>query len=181
MRKGKCINTYSKGEFWPLDPLIEEIKIVDIAHALSMLCRANGHYSHFYSVGQHSINCAYEAKNKGLSEKIQLACLLHDASEAYISDVTRPVKKLLSGYLEIEVKLQTTIYKAYKIVDLTDEERKAIDEIDDAMLSYEMKVLLDIDGVNKLQLAERYDLSFKEFKEVKKEFIDILNELLNRI
>lgn len=81
MRKGKFINTYSKTRFWPLDPRIEEIQTVDIAHALSILCRVNGHYSHFYSVAQHSIYCAYEARNRRFSKIIQLACLLHDASE----------------------------------------------------------------------------------------------------
>jgi len=178
MRKGKFINTYSKIKFWPLDPMIEEIKTVDIAHALSMLCRANGHYLHFYSVAQHSINCAYEAKNRGLSKRIQLACLLHDASESYISDITRPVKKLLNEYLEIEERLQNIIYKAYNIADLTDEELLMVQEIDDAMLNYEMQVLLNNYGINNLILTRQHDLSFRMMDEVKKEFIDCVKELI---
>ncbi|PAB56005.1 HD domain-containing protein [Anaeromicrobium sediminis] len=181
MRRGNFISTYSKRKFWPVDPKVEEVNTMDIAHALSMLCRANGHYSHFYSVAQHSINCAYEAKNRGLSEKIQLACLLHDASEAYISDVTRPVKKLLNEYLEIEERLQNAIFKAYNIDDLTDEELLMVEEIDDAMLNYEMEVLLNNYGINNLTLTRQYDLSFRMMEEVKNEFIESIEAIIKKI
>ena len=101
------IMTYTKKMFDPLHPNAELIDTEDIAHALSMLCRANGHFKSFYSVAQHSINCMKEAKARGYSERIQLACLLHDASEAYLSDVTRPVKAELPRYKEIEARSQT--------------------------------------------------------------------------
>ena len=92
------ITTYSKLRFDPVDPDPESIKIEDIAHSLSLLCRANGHFKRFFSVAQHSLNCCREAKARDYSEKIQHACLLHDASEAYLSDITRPVKHhLISG------------------------------------------------------------------------------------
>ena len=81
------IMTYTKKMFDPLCPDAELIDIEDIAHALSMLCRANGHFKSFYSVAQHSINCMKEARASGYSGRIQLGCLLHDASEAYLSDV----------------------------------------------------------------------------------------------
>jgi len=86
------ITTYTGIRFDPIHPDAELLNIADIAHALAMLCRAGGHCKDFYSVGQHSINCAREAEARGLSQKIRLGCLLHDASEAYLSDVTRPVK-----------------------------------------------------------------------------------------
>ena len=73
------ILTHSKIMFDPLHPEAELIEITDIAHALSMLCRANGHFQSFYSVGQHCINCMLEAKARGYSERVQLGCLLHDA------------------------------------------------------------------------------------------------------
>ncbi len=177
MKKGSYINTYSNRKFWPLDPSWQDIHLIDIAHALSMLCRANGHCKHFYSVGQHSINCAFEAKNRGLSSKIQFACLLHDASEAYISDITRPVKKMLSEYLIIEEKLQQMIYEKFGISNLSFEEKRVIKEIDDAMLNYEMEVLLNNHGLNKLELSTNYDLSFKLMEEVKNEFISLTEEL----
>ena len=107
------IKTYTGVMFEPLNPNLELIDILDIAHALSMLCRANGHFRSFYSVGQHCINCMKEAAARGYSERVQLACLLHDASEAYLSDVTRPVKQELPKYLEIEKPLQDAIWLKY--------------------------------------------------------------------
>ena len=76
--------------------------IADIAHPLSFLTRANGHFAQFYSVGQHCIQCAKEASARGYNDRLALACLLHDASEAYLSDITRPVKKNLPGYRDVE-------------------------------------------------------------------------------
>ena len=107
------INTYSKINFAPLEPKCEDILIDDIAHSLSLMCRANGHFKEFYSVGQHSIYCCEEAIERGYSNTVALACLLHDASEAYLADITRPVKKNLQKYLEIEDVLQNTIYEKY--------------------------------------------------------------------
>lgn len=181
MRKGKSITTYSKLEFWPLDPRKSEILPMDIAHALSMLCRANGHYSHFYSVAQHSIYCSMEAEVRGLSKEIQLASLLHDASEAYISDITRPVKSLLPKYLEIEDQLQNFIYKCFGLTNLTEEDLRLVKEIDDAMLNLEMKVLLDNENFNGLSLIGKYDLSFRIIADVRDEFLDRLKKLTNHI
>ncbi|NLZ81928.1 MAG: phosphohydrolase, partial [Clostridiales bacterium] len=82
------ILTYSKTKFYPLEPRLEDINILDIAHALSLMTRANGHLKHFFSVAQHSLNCFKEAESRGYSKKVQLACLIHDASESYISDIT---------------------------------------------------------------------------------------------
>ena len=104
------IKTYTGIMVDPKNASADEICINDIAHALSMLCRANGHFPHFYSVGQHSINCAKEAEARGYSRRVQLGCLLHDASEAYLSDITRPVKPYLVGYLDIEASLQKVIF-----------------------------------------------------------------------
>ena len=59
------IMTHSKKMFDPLHPMAELVDIEDIAHSLAMLCRANGHFKSFYSVGQHCINCAKEAKANG--------------------------------------------------------------------------------------------------------------------
>ena len=77
------------------------------------MTRANGHYPQFYSVGQHCLDCAVLAKEEGRSIREQLACLLHDASEAYLSDITRPVKAELEEYQRIEKRLQEMIYQKY--------------------------------------------------------------------
>ncbi len=121
-----CILTYSKNEVNPFKIQPEDINIEDIAHSLSMMTRANGHFKHFYSVAQHSINCSLEAKNRGLSKRIQLACLLHDAAEAYIADVPRPVKNKLIGYDKIEKKISNVVYSKFDLKELTDNEHKVI-------------------------------------------------------
>ncbi|QIB70069.1 DUF429 domain-containing protein [Aminipila butyrica] len=135
-----CISTITGRRFNPTAPEIRDITIEDIAHALSMICRANGHFKMFYSVAQHSINCAMEAKARGLSREIQLACLLHDASEAYIGDMTRPLKRQLTAYSEYENLMQTIILRALEIPDIDKEEQKAVKEIDDSLLYHEFKL-----------------------------------------
>ena len=78
----------------------DNVAIEDIAHALSMICRGNGHLRFFYSVGLHSINCAQETLPEDTKQELVLACLLHDATEAYIADSIRPVKNQLPEYEE---------------------------------------------------------------------------------
>ncbi len=131
------ITTFSKILFDPINPKTEDILIEDIAHSLSMLCRANGHFPTFYSVAQHSLNCMNEAKARGYSTKIQFACLLHDGSEAYISDVIRPVKCHLPQYLPIEKNLQNKIWGKWLSSELTEEEYRLVFEIDDAIMYHE--------------------------------------------
>ena len=96
-RKGDWIQTYTGKQFYPQDPRVEDIDIEDIAHALSLTCRFNGHVKEFYSTAQHVVlssmfapfYCKWEA-------------LHHDDSEAYISDLTSPVKGMLPQYTFLE-------------------------------------------------------------------------------
>ena len=102
------IQTFTGKQFWPLNPKTEDICIEDIAHALSMICRFNGHCSQFYSVAEHSV-----LVSRFCPDKFKLYGLLHDASEAYISDVGKPIKPKLNGYGEIEAQLQFTILMSF--------------------------------------------------------------------
>lgn len=86
----------------------DSILIEDIAHALSNQCRFGGHLSEFYSVAQHSILCSQR-----VSDEYKLQALLHDASEAYILDMPRPIKQKLNDYKEIEDKLMLLIAKKF--------------------------------------------------------------------
>jgi hypothetical protein len=86
-RVGDWIQTYSGHEFYPADPRPEEIDIRDIGHALSNICRFTGHSQRFYSVAEH---CVHVSNCVGPEDA--LWALLHDASEAYICDMARPVK-----------------------------------------------------------------------------------------
>lgn len=107
-RKGDWIQTYTGRSFWPLDPRASEVNIADIAHSLSMQCRYAGHCIRFYSVAEHSVLLA-----KHVSADNRLWALLHDASEAYLIDVPRPIKHSLGGYKDIESAVMTTVAEAY--------------------------------------------------------------------
>ncbi|QAT43028.1 HD domain-containing protein [Aminipila luticellarii] len=135
------VTTYYKRKFNPTRAAEKDITIGDVAHALSLICRANGHLKIFFSVAQHSINCALEARERGLSQKIQLDCLLHDASEAYIGDVITPLKIQLSAYKDYERELQATVLNALDVEPPNETEEKAIKEIDSCMLYHEFKLL----------------------------------------
>jgi hypothetical protein len=141
MARENAILTFSNTLFYPLEPEEAEVKLEDIAHALSQMCRANGHFKTFYSVAQHSMNCAKEAKARGLSQRVQLACLLHDASEAYISDITRPVKCYLHEYRKIEHRLQQVIFSRFGVGNQTEDEKRHVDDIDNALLYFEFEKL----------------------------------------
>jgi uncharacterized protein len=102
------ILTYTGKRFWPLAPLAEEVDIRDIAHSLSQQCRFTGHTRSFYSVAQHSVLVADECRDGD-----KLWGLLHDATEAYVSDIASPVKRQLPFYKELELKLHLAIAQRF--------------------------------------------------------------------
>ena len=168
------ITTVTGIHFYPLNPNPKDIDIEDIAHALSLICRANGHFRHFYSVAQHCIACAEEAIERGYSPEVILGCLLHDASEAYLCDVTRPVKKHIPQYLQAEEKLQEVIWKRFIGRELTDAEKNQIFEIDDDILSMEFHLLMPEDlNEDYRKLQGSYTCEYQDPQEVKSRFIQM--------
>lgn len=172
------ILTYTKKMFNPLKPDPALMDIRDIAHALSFLCRANGHYGEFYSVCQHSLDCCVEAAARGENARIQLACLLHDASEAYLSDVTRPVKAMMPLYLEMEAPLQEAIWNEYLLQPLTEEERRTVFEIDDCMLYHEFLAHTGYAVAKEPpKMAGKHSFAFVPFAEAEQAFLDAFHRL----
>ncbi len=108
--KGAYIKTYSGVNFYPFDPKVEDVNIVDIAHALALQCRFNGHTNRFYSVAQHCIEVA-----KKCSPENQLWGLLHDAPEAYISDLASPIKKNMPEFQRAEATILKVIVEKYRL------------------------------------------------------------------
>lgn len=100
------IQTFTGQDFDPFKPNPAKIDIADIAHALANQCRFSGHTREFYSVAQHCVEVASRVapQHQGLA-------LLHDASEAYLSDLPRPLKQMpeFQFYRDAEKALQATI------------------------------------------------------------------------
>lgn len=176
------MKTYLGNRLNPLKPEAEDIKIEDVAHALSLLCRGNGQVTHFYSVGQHCINAAKEAKAREESDRVVLASLLHDASEAYMADVIRPIKQFLPKYIEIENNFLDKVYERFGLGKLTEEERVKVKKIDDALLDYDMAELLKepmpSDGY---KFVRKPNIDFRPFEEVEKEYLEIFNEYYEKV
>lgn len=141
-RKGDWISTYTSTKFYAFDPRVEEIHIEDIAHALSLICRYTGHCNFFYSVAQHSIGVQEILKKFGYDAQIQLYGLLHDASESYICDIPRDIKRNMPEYKKIEKNIQNTIWKAFNLPEPLNEVYLLIKQADNTMLRCEAKTLM---------------------------------------
>lgn len=122
IKRGEWMQTATGRAFYPLDPQPEEIHIEDIAAALSKLCRYGGHCKRFYSVAEHCVLMAHVA-----SPSVAFEALMHDASEAYLSDVIRPVKSSLPEYRAIEERLEAVIARRFDLVYPLPAEVKRID------------------------------------------------------
>lgn len=172
------ITTISGKHFDPIEPEETLIDIKDIAHSLSLVCRGNGHVKHFYSVAQHCICCAKEAQARGYGNFVALACLLHDASEAYLSDVTRPVKKDLTYYLEVEDRLQNLLWRHFLGRDITPEENTQIFAVDDDMMSMEFHLnMAETINEDYKRLVRTIDCAYEDPADVEAEFLELFEKL----
>jgi len=182
MRDPNQIRTYYGIDMDPFSPKQEEIDIKDIAHSLSLICRANGHISHFYSVAQHCLNCEKEALARGYDVRTRMYCLLHDATECYISDLIRPIKRRFPEYYKAEERLAALIYKQLALEVPTEEQMKCVGAVDDALLYHEF---LTLSGAKFFDLEPRLyaDLSFEyePFETVRERYIACYYKLLNEM
>lgn len=106
--RGDWMQTFTGRQFYPADPRPEDIDPTDIAHALSLLCRYGGHVERFYSVAEHCVLMSY-----AVPPEDALAALLHDATEAYVVDLPRPLKRLCPDYQAIEATVWIAIARHF--------------------------------------------------------------------
>lgn len=109
-RFGDWMLTYSGQVFYPLDPRADEINPLDIAHALSMICRFGGHTCSFYSVAEHCVLMSHR-----VAPEHALWALLHDATEAYMGDMIRPLKRYMPEYVTAEERLMRVICDRFQL------------------------------------------------------------------
>lgn len=127
------------------EPKPDQFTFRDIAGGLSKICRFGGQTEKFYSVAEHSWHCAQVAKDDGLSLGTQVAALMHDAAEAFLGDVVKPLKIMLPDYKRLESLMETVIAEKF-LIDF-DRERQSIAEIDHAILIAERNSLFVKDSV----------------------------------
>lgn len=175
------IRTYTGKHFFPTDPDQALFRVEDFAHALSLLCRGNGHVKTFWSVAEHCICCAKEAAARGLSDRLVLACLLHDASECYLSDVPRPFKQEMKAYQALEGRMLEMIYSRFLGSPLTEKEKRQVREIDDVMLWYDLKYLLGGEEIGEEpEVHITIDYRVRPFEEVEREYLEIYRQYMKQ-
>ena len=133
-RIGNCMQTFTGRAYWPADPRAEDVSIEDIAHHLSMLCRYTGAVEQFYSVAEHSVHVS-----RMVPEVDALQGLLHDATEAYVNDLARPVKRMLPEYNRIEDLNRIAIADAFGLEWAIP---KSVHAADDSILLVEKAALM---------------------------------------
>ncbi len=132
------IQTKSGVKFSLTKPKPEMVLLEDIAHGLSNICRFNGQCKEFYSVARHSLEVA-----QNVPTGLEIYGLLHDAAEAYIGDMSSPLKSLFPEFKKIEIRILNTIFEAFSIPYPNPEESKAVKEVDVQMLVTEGWELFD--------------------------------------
>lgn len=171
------MQVWSGGIYWPLDPRAEEVFIEDIAHSLAMQCRYGGHCDRYYSVAEHSV-----LVSKIVPPALALVGLLHDATEAYLSDVIRPLKRHLTNYKKIEARNWAVIASRF---GLPEEMPQAVHKADAAMLHAEclalMKPLPQVDRavwlMGDVQPPAQVEITGWAWRQARAEFMDRYEEL----
>ena len=141
-REGDYLGTYSGNKFWPLDPRPEEVCLEDISHALSQICRFNGHTTEPYSVALHCLSVERLLEQRGYDKLTRLYGLLHDAAEAYVCDLPRPLKRFIKNYGIIELAVMDAVYKHFGLDRPSVEIEIAVGDADDYILALEAKKLM---------------------------------------
>lgn len=168
----KLFKTYTGELIDPLNPLPEQIKILDIAHSLSMMVRGNGHLDKFNSLAQHCLDTYKIVKMHGHSIKIQLIALLHDGEESITGDMNSVLKQYLPEFKAIAQQIQEVIWEAFEI-DVYEDEYEIVKRADDLLKE------LELSG----QYDNEYGITFEERprEEVKQEFLQVFYELKNKM
>ena len=135
-RYGEWMQTHTGVMFYPLDARVGDINPIDIAHALGMTCRYSGHTAHFYSVAEHSVHVSYN-----VPKEYALWGLLHDATEAYLTDMPRPIKRSMPSYRVAERGLMNVICEKFGLPKLMPKEVKKADR---AMLATEQSQVMRV-------------------------------------
>ena len=151
----------------------KDIDIFDIAHSLSRQCRFSGHCVEFYSVAQHSLRVAAL-----LPTELKMVGLLHDAAEAYLGDITRPVKELFPGIEVIEKAIWRSIAKRWC---LPDELPQEVVDADNLILQVELMELCPAHKQDEVKIEIPPAAAVEKIltpPEAQEQFINLFRELV---
>lgn len=154
------LQTYTGKVLRPLDPWPGDFCIEDIAWSLAHQCRYNGHTKLFYSVATHCILVAFF-----LPQSLKLEGLLHDASEAYLTDLPSPIKQQMPEYRKIEAKVEAAIETQYRLI-----KSPLVKEADDYVFQLEAALVMGGAIGAKFALGPSYRRAY-----VEREIIDAAN------
>jgi hypothetical protein len=148
--RGEWMQTFTGRAFYPMDPRVEDVDPADIAHALSLICRYGGHVKVFYSVAEHCVLMSY-----AVAPENALWALLHDATEAYVGDMVRPLKHHMPAYREAEDRLSDVIADRFGVSQICPDEVKRADlrilhDERDALMGDPPQTWGSLDGVKRL-------------------------------
>lgn len=113
--RGLNMQLFSGKPFYPNDPQPDEMCIIDIAHSLSNQCRYNGHTRRFYSVAEHSVLVTEMVAAQTDDIDLIRQALMHDAPEAYVGDIIRPLKLQLTEWESFEQPVWEAVCKRFGI------------------------------------------------------------------
>ncbi len=172
-----AVETFSGGRFRPFDPRPADVRLTDIAAGLAHTCRFGGHCQEFYSVALHSLYVADEVADRG--PRTEAYALLHDAGEAYLGDVPRPIKAQFGSVRQAEDAVLDTVWEAVGLPEPDDEAWAAVMAADDRLLAYEAEEILADGSWAEPAPDLDYDLRSPTVPEVRERFLDRVRALLD--
>jgi len=138
--------TSSGVDYQPARMNPSDVRIEDVAHALSLICRFNGHCQVHYSVAQHSLLVTRILDGLGAPREAMLCGLMHDAHEAYVGDVPTPIKALLgAAWAEVEHQAEVAVLAAFGLERAMTDWRELIRHADRIALATERRDLMRFD------------------------------------
>ena len=142
-RKGDWCQTFTGRAIYPIDMRAEDVDLKDIAHSLALQCRFTGHCLDFYSVADHSLRVCEQVQLQADDLDLLRWALLHDAAEAYMKDIPRPVKRSIDGWQAIELQIEAAIAERFGLSFFAEERiPSVVRHADSVLLATEARDLM---------------------------------------
>ncbi|MFC7325914.1 hypothetical protein ACFQMF_15205 [Halorubrum rutilum] len=177
-RKG-VVETYTGGGFDLYAPDPTDVQLEDIAAGLAHTCRFGGHCRDFYSVAHHSLHVSSELSDA--TPRLQLLGLLHDAGEAYLGDIPRPLKVEHDVFERIESEILDAVWTSLDIAPPTEEEWEQVMAADDRLLAYEATHLLRGGEWADNPPDRTYELQSNHTNEIREQYTSRADSLLDLV